>query len=176
MRIAYVIPLVKAWPHLRTIERYIIGNLTFFPCYDRIIAILTKFLLVILKDAFFVAHALYNDGVIDGDCLVNHSESLLLRRRAIWDWTLEGVAVRMGWFKSAMTCNLEGNDGFGIFWEADGRNTKELCSLLLRAWSKEIEVNWAGRTNLGGEDGLMPANHRHENAVKQSFWIPTGSA
>jgi hypothetical protein len=39
----------------------------------------------------------------------------LLRRRAICDLTLEGVAVRMGWFKSAMTCNLEWADGFGIF-------------------------------------------------------------
>jgi hypothetical protein len=81
----------------------------------------------------------------------------------------------MGWFESAMTCDLEETDGFGIFWEADGRNTKELCNLLLRAWSKEIDLDWAGRTNLGGEDGLMPANHRHKNAIKQSFWIPIGS-
>ncbi len=100
--------------------------------------------------------------------------SLLIRRREICDLNLESVAVGMGWFKSAMTWNLEGTDGFGIFLEADGRNTKEPCSLLLRAWSKEIKVDWAGRTNLGGEDEIMPANHRHENRIKQSFWIPTG--
>ena len=39
----------------------------------------------------------------------------------------------IGWFESAMTCDLERNDGFGIFQEADGRYTKELCSFLLRA-------------------------------------------
>ncbi len=64
---------------------------------------------------------------------LSDSGSLLLRRRAICDLTLEGVAVGMGWFQSAMTCNFEGNDAFGIFLEAGGHNTKELCSLLLRA-------------------------------------------
>ncbi len=89
------------------------------------------------------------------------SGSLLVRRRAICDLIPKGVAVGMGLFKFAMTCNLERADGLGIFWEAVGHNTKELCSLLLRAWSNEIEVDWAGRTNLGRKDGFMPANHRH---------------
>ncbi len=70
MQIAYTTPLVEARPHSKTIEREIIGNLTCFPCYNQIVAILTKFLLVILEDPFFVAHALYNNRVIDGDCLV----------------------------------------------------------------------------------------------------------
>ena len=61
------------------------------------------------------------------------SGSLLLRRMVICDLTLEGVAVGMGWFEPAMTCNLEGTDVFGIFLEAGGCITKELCSLLLRA-------------------------------------------
>jgi hypothetical protein len=52
------------------IERDIIGNLTFF-CYNQIVAILNNFFLVILEDAFFVVHALYDDRIIDGDCSVN---------------------------------------------------------------------------------------------------------
>ena len=68
-----------------------------------------------------------------GIARVTESGLLLLRRRAICNFTLEGVAVRMGWFESAMSCNLEGTDAFGIFLEAGGRITKELCCLLLRA-------------------------------------------
>ena len=72
-------------------------------------------------------------GSLVGIAWLTDSGSLFLRRRAICDKTLKGVAVGMGWLESAMTCNLEGTDGFGIFLEADGHNTKELCSLLLRA-------------------------------------------
>ena len=169
MQITYMIPYVKARPHLRMIEKYIIRNLTFLPCYNWIVAIFTKFLLVILKDACFVVRALYNYRIIDGG-------SLLVRRHVICDLIPNGVVVGMGWFEFAMTCNLERADGFCIFWEADGRNTKELCSLLLRAWSNEIKVDWAGRTNLGGEDGFMPANHRHTTRSNKVFWIPTRSA
>ena len=71
MQIANAIPLVKAWPHSRMIKRDIIRDLTFFSCYNRIIAILAKFILVILKDAFFAAHALCNVRIVEGDCLVN---------------------------------------------------------------------------------------------------------
>ena len=66
-----------------------------------------------------------------GFAWLSDSGSLLLRRRAICDLTLKGVAV--GWVGSNLLCNLEGTDAFGIFLEAGGRNTKELCSLLLRA-------------------------------------------
>ena len=72
-------------------------------------------------------------GSLMGFAWLTDSGSLLLRRRAICLLTLEGVAVEMGWFESAMTYNLEGTDAFGIFLEAGGRNTRELCSLLLRA-------------------------------------------
>ena len=43
------------------------------------------------------------------------SESLLLRRWAIYDLIPEGVAVGMGLFEFAMTRNLEQADGCGIF-------------------------------------------------------------
>jgi hypothetical protein len=39
----------------------------------------------------------------------------------------------MGWYEPATICNLEGTGVLDIFLEADGRITKELCSLLLRA-------------------------------------------
>ena len=68
-----------------------------------------------------------------GIAQLTESVSLLLRRRAICDLTLKGVAVGMSWFESAMTCNLEGTDAFGIFLEAGGHITEELCSLLLKA-------------------------------------------
>ena len=72
-------------------------------------------------------------GSLMGFAWLTESGSLLLRGRAICDLTLEGVAVGMCWFESAMTCNLEGTDAFGIVLETSGRITKELCSLLLRA-------------------------------------------
>ena len=72
-------------------------------------------------------------GSLMGFAQLTNSGSLLLRWRAICDLTFEGVAVGMGWFESALTCNLEGTYAFGIFLEAGGRNTKELCSFLLRA-------------------------------------------
>jgi hypothetical protein len=72
-------------------------------------------------------------GLLRGDAWLTKSGSLLLRRSEFCDLTLKGVAVGMGWFESAMTCNLEGTDVFGIFLEAGGHITKELCSLLLRA-------------------------------------------
>ena len=43
------------------------------------------------------------------------SGSLLLRRKAICDVIPKGVAVGMGWFEFAMTCNLERADGLCIF-------------------------------------------------------------
>ena len=46
---------------------------------------------------------------------LTNSGSLLVRRRAICDLIPEGVAVGMGSFEFAMTCNLERADGFGIF-------------------------------------------------------------
>ena len=104
------------------------------------------------------------------------SESSVLRREAIWDLTPEDVVVGMGSFDFAVLCDFKRDGALHAFWEAVGRNTKELCSLSLRAWSNEIDVDWTGRISLGGEDGLMPANHWHENAVKQSFWIPSESA
>ena len=42
-----------------------------FSCYDGIVATLAKIILVILQDAFFVVHALYNDRIIEGECSVN---------------------------------------------------------------------------------------------------------
>jgi hypothetical protein len=45
-----------------------------------------------------------------GVAWLTDSGSLLLRRRAIRDLIPEGVAVGMGWFKFAMTCNLEQAD------------------------------------------------------------------
>ena len=50
-----------------------------------------------------------------GVAWLTYSGSLLLRRRAICDLIPEGVAVGMGLFEFAMTCNLERADGFGIF-------------------------------------------------------------
>ena len=47
-------------------------------------------------------------GPLMGIVWLTGSGSLLLRRRATCDLTLEGVAVEMGWFESAMTCKLEG--------------------------------------------------------------------
>ena len=58
---------------------------------------------------------------------------LFVRRRAICDLIPEVVAVGMGSFEFAMMCDLEGADGFCIFRNADDCNTKELCSLSLRA-------------------------------------------
>ena len=72
-------------------------------------------------------------GLLRGDAWLTKSGSLLLRRSEFCDLTLEGVAVGMGWFESAMTCNLEGTDAFCIFLEAGGHITKDLCSLLLSA-------------------------------------------
>ena len=176
MQITNTIPLVKARPHLRTIKRYIIRNLTFLPCYDWIVAIFTKFLLVIFKDAFFVRVPCTIIGSLMEVAWLTDSGSLVLRRRAIFDLIPKDVVVGMGLFNFAMSCDFERADGFCIFWEADGRNTKKLCSLSLRAWSNEIEVDWASRTSLGGEDGIMPANHRHTTqSNKVLFWIPTGS-
>ena len=176
MQIAYTVPLVKARPHSRMIERDMFRNLTFLPCYDWIVAILIKFILVIIKDAFLSCVPCTIIGSLIEVAWLTDSESLVLRRRAICDWIPEAVVVGMGLFEFAMSCDFEWADGFCIFWEADGRNTKELCSLFLRVWSKKIKVNWAGRTSLGGEDGIMPANHRHTmQSNKVLFWIPTGS-
>ena len=72
-------------------------------------------------------------GLLKGDAWLTMSGCLLLRRKAICDLTLEGVAVGMDCFESAMTCNLEGADVFGIFLEAGVCINKELCCLLLRA-------------------------------------------
>jgi hypothetical protein len=72
-------------------------------------------------------------GSLKGIVQLAESGSLLLRRRTICDLILKGVAVGMDWFESAVICNLEGTDALGIFLEAGGRITKELCSLLLRA-------------------------------------------
>ncbi len=61
------------------------------------------------------------------------SGSLVLRRQAICDLIPKDVVVGMGLLDFAMLCDFEWADGFCIFSEAVGRNTKELCSLLLRA-------------------------------------------
>ena len=54
-------------------------------------------------------------GSLMGIACFTDSGSLLLRRKAICDLIPEGVAVGMGWFEIAMTCNLERADGFCIF-------------------------------------------------------------
>jgi hypothetical protein len=54
-------------------------------------------------------------GSLMGIAWLTNSGSLLLRRKAICDLIPEGVAVGMGWFDFAMTCNLERADGFVIF-------------------------------------------------------------
>ncbi len=61
------------------------------------------------------------------------SESVVLRRRTICDLNPKDVVVGVGSFDFAITCDFERAGGFCIFLEAVGRNTKELCSLLLRA-------------------------------------------
>jgi hypothetical protein len=81
-------------------------------------------------------------GLLKGIARLTKSGSLLLRRRAILcDLTLKRVEVGMDWFESAVISNLKGADTLGIFLEACGCITKKLCSLLLGAWWKEIEVN-----------------------------------
>ena len=70
MQIANAIPFVEARLHLRTIERDIIQDLTFF-----LVTIKSVLFYKIYpgnpQGAFFVAHALYNDGIVEGDCTIN---------------------------------------------------------------------------------------------------------
>ena len=54
-------------------------------------------------------------GSLMGVAWLTDSGFLLLRRRAICDLIPKGVAVGMGSFEFAMTCNLERADGFCIF-------------------------------------------------------------
>ena len=54
-------------------------------------------------------------GSLTGVAWLTDSGTLLLRRGAICDLIPKGVAVGMGLFEFAMTCNLERIDGFCIF-------------------------------------------------------------
>ena len=57
--------------------------------------------------------------------------------------------------------DVDGPDMIGCFFETIEGITRELCSLLLRACSKETEVDRIGQTYCGGEAGKpIPADPR----------------
>ena len=66
--------------------------------------------------------------------------------------------------------DVDDPDVVGCFLEMIEGITRELCSLLLRACSKEIEVDQLCRTNWGGEAGGPIPNDPRQNTVEHIWY------
>jgi hypothetical protein len=99
------------------------------------------------------------DAEVDDDC------ASIPRRRAP-----NCNAVKYGgadFDEKGIVDDVDGPDMIGCFLETIEGITRELCSLLLRACSKETEVDRTGRTNCGAEAGEpIPADPR-QNMVER---------